>query len=65
MLASLILPDRIHGSFSYYDQDLFEQELRRIWRKVWLYVGHEREPQIEEITFVSGGSTAVDHGARF
>ena len=41
-VSSLILPDRIHGSL-YYDQALFEQELRQIWRKVWLYVGHESE----------------------
>ena len=31
-VSSLILPDRIHGSL-YYDQALFEQELRQIWRK--------------------------------
>ena len=41
-ISLLILPDRIHGSL-YYDQGLFEQELRQIWRKAWLYVGHESE----------------------
>lgn len=41
-VTSLILPDRIHGSL-YYDRDLFEHELRQIWRKVWLYLGHESE----------------------
>jgi phenylpropionate dioxygenase-like ring-hydroxylating dioxygenase large terminal subunit len=39
---SLIQPDRIHGSL-YYDRELFEQELRQIWRKVWLFLGHESE----------------------
>jgi phenylpropionate dioxygenase-like ring-hydroxylating dioxygenase large terminal subunit len=41
-VTSLITPDRIHGRL-YYDRELFEQELRQIWRKVWLYVGHESE----------------------
>jgi phenylpropionate dioxygenase-like ring-hydroxylating dioxygenase large terminal subunit len=41
---SLIEPDleRVHASV-YYDQRIFDEEMQRIWHRVWLYVGHESE----------------------
>lgn len=41
-LGTRILPDRIHGSL-YTDRALFEAELRNIWYKTWVYVGHVSE----------------------
>jgi phenylpropionate dioxygenase-like ring-hydroxylating dioxygenase large terminal subunit len=41
-IAALVAPDRIHGRL-YYDGALFEQESRRIWNKVWVYLAHESE----------------------
>jgi phenylpropionate dioxygenase-like ring-hydroxylating dioxygenase large terminal subunit len=40
--ASLVQDRRVHGRL-YRDSDIFEEELEKIWRKVWLYVGHESE----------------------
>ena len=34
--------DGVHGSV-YIDHDVYEEELRRIWRRTWVYVGHESE----------------------
>jgi hypothetical protein len=34
--------NRIHGSM-YADPLLFEEELARIWKQTWVYVGHESE----------------------
>lgn len=41
-LANLIHPDRVHGSL-YTDPDLFTEELRKIWYRTWVFVGHESE----------------------
>jgi len=41
-VAALVTPDRIHGRL-YYDEALFELEMRRIWNKVWVYLAHESE----------------------
>jgi phenylpropionate dioxygenase-like ring-hydroxylating dioxygenase large terminal subunit len=41
-MSALVLADRIHGRL-YYDPAIFEQEQRRIWDKVWVYLGHESE----------------------
>src|ERR1700756_182560 len=38
----LIGPDRVHGSL-YTDPAIFEAELRNIWYRTWVYVGHESE----------------------
>ncbi len=38
----LIRPDRVHGSL-YNDPAIFEAELRNIWYRTWVYVGHESE----------------------
>ena len=38
----LIKTDKVHGSL-YTDQQIFGEELRQIWYKTWVYVGHESE----------------------
>jgi phenylpropionate dioxygenase-like ring-hydroxylating dioxygenase large terminal subunit len=38
----LVQPDRVHGRL-YYDRQIFEEELERIWYRQWVYVGHESE----------------------
>lgn len=38
----LIERDRVHGSL-YTDQQIFAEELRKIWYRTWVYVGHESE----------------------
>jgi phenylpropionate dioxygenase-like ring-hydroxylating dioxygenase large terminal subunit len=40
--ASLILSDRVHGRL-YRDAAIFEQEIERIWNRVWVYLAHESE----------------------
>jgi len=41
-IGDLIREDRVHASI-YYDPDIFEMELEKIWSRVWVYVGHESE----------------------
>ena len=41
-LDRLIKPDKVHGSL-YTSQDVFAQELEKIWYRTWVYVGHESE----------------------
>ena len=38
----LIHPDKVHGSL-YTDQQIFAEELRKIWYSTWVFVGHESE----------------------
>ena len=38
----LVQPTRVHGSL-YYDPDIFEAELQKIWYRDWIFVGHESE----------------------
>ncbi|MFF0105679.1 aromatic ring-hydroxylating oxygenase subunit alpha [Streptomyces hirsutus] len=38
----LIKPDKVHGSL-YTDQQIFGEELRKIWYRTWVFVGHESE----------------------
>jgi phenylpropionate dioxygenase-like ring-hydroxylating dioxygenase large terminal subunit len=38
----LLPTDGVHGSL-YVDRGVYEEELRRIWRRTWVYVGHESE----------------------
>ncbi|PWR21999.1 aromatic ring-hydroxylating oxygenase subunit alpha [Zavarzinia compransoris] len=39
---ALIEADRVHGSL-YTDPAIYALELERIWRRTWVYVGHESE----------------------
>jgi phenylpropionate dioxygenase-like ring-hydroxylating dioxygenase large terminal subunit len=41
-VAGLVRPDRIHGRL-YYDPEIFALEQRRIWDRVWVYIGHDSE----------------------
>jgi len=38
----LIQPDKVHGSL-YTDPQIFGEELRKIWYRTWVFVGHESE----------------------
>lgn len=38
----LIRRDKVHGSL-YTDADIFAKELRKIWYRTWVFVGHESE----------------------
>lgn len=38
----LIRPDKVHGSL-YTDPSIFAEELRKIWYRTWVFVGHESE----------------------
>ncbi|MEM6462035.1 MAG: aromatic ring-hydroxylating dioxygenase subunit alpha [Pseudomonadota bacterium] len=40
--AGLIKPTQVHSSL-YFDEQIFEEELRRIWYGGWVYVGHTSE----------------------
>jgi phenylpropionate dioxygenase-like ring-hydroxylating dioxygenase large terminal subunit len=40
--AEVVRDDRVHGSL-YSDQDVFADELDRIFRRGWVFVGHESE----------------------
>ena len=39
---ALIEPSRVHSRV-YYDQQIFQEELEKIWFKTWVYVGHTSE----------------------
>jgi phenylpropionate dioxygenase-like ring-hydroxylating dioxygenase large terminal subunit len=41
-LQELIRSDAVHVSI-YRDEDIFLEEMRRIWRGTWVYVGHDSE----------------------
>src|SRR5690348_4907708 len=41
-IRSLVQVDRVHGSI-YTDPKIFELEMERIFRRVWVYVGHESQ----------------------
>lgn len=41
-LDHLIHRDRVHGSL-YTDEEIFAEELRKIWYRTWVFVGHESE----------------------
>lgn len=38
----LVQHDRVHGSV-YTDEEIFQEELKRIWYRTWVYVGHVSE----------------------
>lgn len=41
-IGDRIQSNRVHGSL-YHDEQIFQEELERIWFKTWVYVGHESE----------------------
>src|SRR5688572_10813078 len=41
-VAPLIKYDKVHGSL-YTDPAIFAEELRKIWYRTWVFVGHESE----------------------
>jgi phenylpropionate dioxygenase-like ring-hydroxylating dioxygenase large terminal subunit len=41
-LNQLLTADGVHGSV-YVDGDIYQEELRKIWYRTWVYVGHESE----------------------
>ncbi|MBT7955047.1 MAG: Rieske 2Fe-2S domain-containing protein [Rhodospirillaceae bacterium] len=41
-LGSLVEPDRVHKA-CYADEEIFEQELKNIFHKSWIYIGHESQ----------------------
>lgn len=41
-VGELVESDRVHGRL-YYDPAVFQQELEKIWYRVWVYIGHESE----------------------
>lgn len=44
----LIQPARVHGTL-YTDPSIFAEELRKIWHRTWVFVGHESEvPQVND-----------------
>lgn len=58
-VAARIRPDSVHGSL-YTDAALYRLELERIWRTVWVYVGHESEvPQANDFVMKSIGPEPV------
>ena len=55
----LIRPDRVHGSL-YTDPEIFEAELKQIWYRTWVYVGHESEvPNANDYVVKSIGPQSV------
>ena len=40
--SALIKNDQVHGRL-YYDEDIFQEELEKIWYKQWIYIGHDSE----------------------
>ena len=41
-VSALVEPDRVHRN-CYVDQDVFDAEIRNIFEKTWIYVGHESQ----------------------
>lgn len=58
-LDSLIESNRVHGSL-YHDEAIFQEELKKIWFKTWVYVGHESEiPNKDDYVMKSIGPEPV------
>ncbi|WP_439855967.1 aromatic ring-hydroxylating oxygenase subunit alpha [Pseudomonas yamanorum] len=56
---NLIHTDRVHGSL-YTDEQIFQQELEKIWYRTWVYVGHVSEvPNINDFALKSIGPQQV------
>jgi len=41
-VQALVEPDRVHRTV-YTDQQIFDQEMTRIFERVWVYRGHESQ----------------------
>ena len=41
-IRALVRPDRVHRDV-YCDPELFELEMQRLWRRAWVYVGHDSQ----------------------
>lgn len=55
----LIQSDRVHGSV-YTDRAIYEEELRKIWHRIWVYVGHVSEvPKVNDFVMKSIGPEPV------
>jgi phenylpropionate dioxygenase-like ring-hydroxylating dioxygenase large terminal subunit len=55
----LIQADRVHGSL-YTDPAIYQEELRKIWYRTWVYVGHESEiPKANDYVMKSIGPEPV------
>ncbi|WP_370206860.1 aromatic ring-hydroxylating oxygenase subunit alpha [Pararhodobacter marinus] len=58
-VAELIEPTRVH-SHLYYDRTIFDEEMRNIWHRTWVYIGHESEvPNPNDYVTKSIGPTPV------
>jgi phenylpropionate dioxygenase-like ring-hydroxylating dioxygenase large terminal subunit len=58
-LDQLVRPDHVHGSL-YTDPAIFQEELRKIWFRTWVYVGHESEvPNANDYVMKSIGPEPV------
>ncbi len=57
--AALIRTDQVHGRV-YTDRAIWEEELRKIWHRVWVYVGHTSEvPNANDFVMKSIGPEPV------
>ncbi len=57
--SALIHPEHVHGSL-YTDPAIFQEEVRRIWQRTWVYVGHESEvPNVNDFVMKSIGPDPV------
>lgn len=57
--ASLVHINRIHSSL-YYDEQIYREEVERIWHTTWVYVGHTSEvPKRNDYVIKSIGPTPV------
>ncbi|MWD29883.1 Rieske 2Fe-2S domain-containing protein [Aquicoccus sp. SCR17] len=58
-VAELIEPTRVHSRL-YYDRTIFDEEMRKIWHRTWVYIGHESEvPNPNDYVTKSIGPTPV------
>ena len=53
-ISSLVEFDRVHKA-CYADDEIFEQELKNIFHKSWIYIGHESQVP-ERVTTGQPGS---------
>lgn len=55
----LIQPGMVHGSL-YYDDEIFKEEVEKIWFRTWVYVGHVSEvPNVNDFATKSIGPMPV------
>src|SRR5258705_6519911 len=58
-LAALVRPDAVHRDV-YTDPELFELEMRQLWRNTWIFVGHDSQvPQAGDYYTTQIGSQPV------